>query len=173
MPIKRRINQCTRQPSAQYSIYIYRHLSLHSFPACSGCMLRFSGPFQADPPLGTATDPQPQPQTHPRQRHRSNLLVQTEGGGYCRETKLCLRPSSDETLPLRIPAETTDGRDGLFGNVHLHSCQAAYLNAHANAFAERWVRTIKTECLSKLILFGEVSLRRAVTQFLEHYKYAS
>jgi transposase InsO family protein len=38
-----------------------------------------------------------------------------------------------------------------------------------NAFAERWVRTIKTECLSKLILFGEVSLRRAVTQFLEHY----
>ena len=38
-----------------------------------------------------------------------------------------------------------------------------------NAFAERWVRTIKTECLSKLILFGEASLRRAVTQFLEHY----
>ena len=38
-----------------------------------------------------------------------------------------------------------------------------------NAFAERWVRSIKTECLSKLILFGEVSLRRVVTQFLEHY----
>src|SRR4051812_35401556 len=30
-----------------------------------------------------------------------------------------------------------------------------------NAFAERWVRSIKHECLSKLILFGEVSLRRA------------
>jgi len=38
-----------------------------------------------------------------------------------------------------------------------------------NAFAERWVRSIKTECLSKLILFGEASLRRATTQFLEHY----
>jgi putative transposase len=38
-----------------------------------------------------------------------------------------------------------------------------------NAFAERWVRSIKTECLSKLILFGEASLRRASTQFLEHY----
>jgi putative transposase len=36
-------------------------------------------------------------------------------------------------------------------------------------FAERWVRSIKTECLSKLILFGEASLRRAITQFLEHY----
>jgi len=40
-----------------------------------------------------------------------------------------------------------------------------------SAFVERWVRTIKTECLSKLILFGEVSLRRAVTQFLEHYHF--
>src|ERR1700751_3156026 len=38
-----------------------------------------------------------------------------------------------------------------------------------NAFAERWVRSIKSECLSKLILFGEVSLRRAVTQFITHY----
>jgi putative transposase len=27
-----------------------------------------------------------------------------------------------------------------------------------NAFAERWVRSVKQECLSKLILFGEGSL---------------
>jgi putative transposase len=40
-----------------------------------------------------------------------------------------------------------------------------------NAFAERWVRSIKHECLSKLILFGEVSLRRAVTEFLRHYHF--
>src|SRR3954466_8815334 len=38
-----------------------------------------------------------------------------------------------------------------------------------NAFAERWVRSILTECLSKLILFGEASLRRAVTQVIQHY----
>jgi len=31
-----------------------------------------------------------------------------------------------------------------------------------NAFAERWVRSVKEECLSKLILFGETSLRRVV-----------
>lgn len=32
-----------------------------------------------------------------------------------------------------------------------------------NAFAERWVRSVKEECLSKLILFGEASLRRALS----------
>ena len=134
-------------------------------------MLGFPGPVQANPPLGTTTDPQPQPRTHPRNRHRSSLLVRTEGACYCRETKLCRRPSSDETSPLRIPAGTTDDTDGLFGNVHLHGCHVAHLKAHANAFAERWVRSIKHECLSKLILFGELSLRRAVTEFLTHYHF--
>src|SRR4030095_3735991 len=30
-----------------------------------------------------------------------------------------------------------------------------------NAFAERWVRSVKDECLSKLIMFGDSSLHRA------------
>ena len=38
-----------------------------------------------------------------------------------------------------------------------------------NAFAERWVRSVKQECLSKLILFGEASLRRVVSDFIEHF----
>jgi putative transposase len=38
-----------------------------------------------------------------------------------------------------------------------------------NAFAERWVRSIKQECLSKLILFGEASLWRVLTEYSRHY----
>src|SRR6266550_2704731 len=38
-----------------------------------------------------------------------------------------------------------------------------------NAFAERWVCSIRQECLSKLVLFGETSLRRALSEFIEHY----
>src|SRR5215831_4256683 len=38
-----------------------------------------------------------------------------------------------------------------------------------NAFAERWVRSVKSECLSHFILFGEGSLRRAMKNFCEHY----
>jgi putative transposase len=40
-----------------------------------------------------------------------------------------------------------------------------------NAFAERWVRSIKNECLSKLVLFGEASLRRAPTEFITQYHF--
>ena len=35
-----------------------------------------------------------------------------------------------------------------------------------NAYAERGVRSVKEECLSKVILFGERSLRRAERDFL-------
>ena len=38
-----------------------------------------------------------------------------------------------------------------------------------NAFAERWVRSVKEECLGRLILFGEGSLRRALEEYLAHY----
>ena len=38
-----------------------------------------------------------------------------------------------------------------------------------NAFSERWVRSIKDERLSKLILFGESSLRWALREYLTHY----
>jgi hypothetical protein len=46
------------------------------------------------------------------------------------------------------------------------------LPAHSpnlNAYAERWVRSVKEECLSKIILFGERSLRRALSEYVEHY----
>lgn len=38
-----------------------------------------------------------------------------------------------------------------------------------NAYAERWVRSVKEECLSKLILFGEGSLKLALREYQEHY----
>jgi putative transposase len=38
-----------------------------------------------------------------------------------------------------------------------------------NAYAERWVRSAREECLTKLVLFGEASLRRALADFIDHY----
>jgi transposase InsO family protein len=38
-----------------------------------------------------------------------------------------------------------------------------------NSFSERWVRSVKGECVRKLILFGEGSLRRALTEYVTHY----
>jgi hypothetical protein len=59
-------------------------------------------------------------------------------------------------------------------NVSETDVTSCYLSSKRVTFGfftirERWVRSIKDECLSKLILFGENSLRRVVSQYLEHY----
>jgi hypothetical protein len=38
-----------------------------------------------------------------------------------------------------------------------------------NAYAERWVRSVKEEALSRLILFGEHSLRYALKEYVTHF----
>ena len=39
---------------------------------------------------------------------------------------------------------------------------------HLNAYAERWVRSVKEECLARLLLCGEASLRHVLTPYVAH-----
>ena len=80
------------------------------------------------------------------------LSAQTVGNIlHDRDTKYCqsfrnITESGDvKTLPL--PARSTN----------------------LNAFSERWVKSVKDDCLSKLILSGENSLRSALHDYLVHY----
>jgi transposase InsO family protein len=38
-----------------------------------------------------------------------------------------------------------------------------------NAYAERFVRSIKFECLNRMIFIGQASLRRAIAEYVDHY----
>jgi putative transposase len=38
-----------------------------------------------------------------------------------------------------------------------------------NAFAERFVRSIKEECLGRVVVLGEHHLRLLVREYVEHY----
>jgi transposase InsO family protein len=38
-----------------------------------------------------------------------------------------------------------------------------------NAFAERFVLSIKTECLERMVLLGEWHLRRTISEYMRHY----
>jgi transposase InsO family protein len=47
--------------------------------------------------------------------------------------------------------------------------QTPHQAPNANAYAERFVRSLKEECLDRIIPLGEGHLRRAVTEFVAHY----
>lgn len=47
----------------------------------------------------------------------------------------------------------------------IESIKLPPMSPNLNAFAERWIRSAKSECLSKLVFFGEEGLYRAVREF--------
>jgi putative transposase len=55
------------------------------------------------------------------------------------------------------------------GEVGIRVVQTPYQAPNANAYAERFVRSIKHECLNRVIPFGERHLRRTLAEFVEHY----
>jgi len=51
----------------------------------------------------------------------------------------------------------------------VHSVQLPARSPNLNAYAERFVRSIKEECLNQMVLLGERHLRTTVCQYVEHY----
>ena len=39
----------------------------------------------------------------------------------------------------------------------------------ANAYAERWIRTVRSECLDWTLIWNQRQLSRVLTEYLRHY----
>jgi len=72
-------------------------------------------------------------------------LLMDRDGKYCPEFRAVLRQAG--VTPIRLPPRSPN----------------------LNAFAERFARSIKEECLDRMIYFGEKMLRHAITNFVAHY----
>ena len=53
--------------------------------------------------------------------------------------------------------------------VGIESVRLPARSPNLNAFAERFVRSIKESCLDRMVLIGESSLQRATSEFILHY----
>jgi hypothetical protein len=63
----------------------------------------------------------------------------------------------------------TDSFRAIVKSGHVEPLKLPARSPNLNAYAERWVKSVKGECLSKLILFGEISLKHALRDYLIHY----
>ena len=100
-------------------------------------------------------------------------------------------PRPDEAFMLQIARHLTDTVEGVLDGQRFLICdrdrkwsvavrdlletsgvrvvQTPFRAPNCNAHAERFVRSIKEECLDRVIPFGEGHFRRALTEFLTHY----
>src|SRR5262249_40872425 len=68
----------------------------------------------------------------------------------------------------RDPLYTNQFRETL-ASAGVRTIRLPARSPNLNAYAERFVRTIKDCCLHRVIIFGESGLRRVLSEFLEHY----
>ena len=63
----------------------------------------------------------------------------------------------------------TEGFRCLIEGAGVRIVQTPIQAPNANAYAERFVRSVREECLDRLIVFGERRLRHVLEQYVAHY----
>ena len=63
----------------------------------------------------------------------------------------------------------TAGFDEVFRSEGIRVIKTPIRSPQANAFAERWVRTVRNECLDWLLIVGRSHLERVLHQYVGHY----
>ena len=59
--------------------------------------------------------------------------------------------------------------DTVFQSTCAHIIRTSFRAPNANAYAERWVRTVRHECLNKLFILSEVHLCQVLNEYVAYY----
>ncbi len=84
----------------------------------------------------------------------------------------------EQERPLRLLIHDRDrkfGRafDEVFRSAGIEVIWTPVQAPNANAFAERWVRTVRSDCLDRLFILGRRHLERLLRVYTEHYGWKS
>ena len=63
----------------------------------------------------------------------------------------------------------TTAFDAVFASTGISVLRTPIQAPRANAYAERWIRTQRTECYDRMLIFGTAHLRAVLDEYLEHY----
>jgi hypothetical protein len=91
------------------------------------------------------------------QQARNLLLALDERG---RRTRFLIRDRD---------AKFCRGFDDVFGSEGVDVLRTPVQAPNANAYAERWIRTVRTECLDWLLVVGRGPLEEVLRVYVEHY----
>lgn len=63
----------------------------------------------------------------------------------------------------------SQGFDELFHSERIEVIRTPVQAPNANAFAERWVRTVRSDCLDRILILGRHHLERVLRVYTNHY----
>jgi putative transposase len=80
----------------------------------------------------------------------------------------------DRSLPMRFLIHDRDSKfstafNTVFASEHIEIVLTPFRAPKANAYAERWIRSVRQECLNHLFIINEQHLRRVLTDYVAYY----
>ena len=94
-----------------------------------------------------------------------------------RQLTWTLHNKQDEQQPIRFLSRDRDTKftaafDRVFLAEGIESVRTPYRTPQANGFAERWIRSVRSECLDHLLIVSEAHLRSVMREYIDYYNEA-
>ena len=109
-----------------------------------------------------------------RRVHLAGCTAQPTTAWVTQQARQVTWELQDRDVPLQYlihdhDAKFTDAFDSVFEAEGIEIVNTPYQAPNANAVAERWVRSVREECLDKIIILNQQHLRRVLIEYTAYY----
>ena len=109
-----------------------------------------------------------------RRVHLAGCTTNLDGAWVTRQARNLTFDLDEEAQPLRFLIHDRDDKfcgpfDDVFATEGVQVVRTPVRAPRANAFCERWIRTVRTECLDWLLIYSRRHLGRVLKIYIHHY----
>jgi putative transposase len=112
-----------------------------------------------------------------RRVHLAGCTTRPSGTWVAQQARQMVWQIQDDDARMRFLLRDNDSKfttsfDTVFASEHIEVIRTPYKAPNANAYAERWVRSVREECLDKLLVLNQAHLRRVLRDYIDYYNTA-